>query len=52
MAVLSQITVINASNRLNVIIQRPAGNYRPGQFGYFSVAGRWELSSQSNIIAP
>jgi len=30
---VSQIAVINAFNRLNVILQRPAGDYRPGQFG-------------------
>jgi AhpD family alkylhydroperoxidase len=27
------IAVINASNRLNVIVQQPAGDYQPGQFG-------------------
>lgn len=27
------ISVINAYNRINVITQQPAGNYRPGQFG-------------------
>jgi alkylhydroperoxidase family enzyme len=32
-ALVSQIAVINAFNRLNVIIQRPAGDYQPGQFG-------------------
>jgi AhpD family alkylhydroperoxidase len=32
-ALVSQIAVINAFNRLNVILQRPAGDYRPGQFG-------------------
>ena len=32
-ALVSQIAVINAFNRLNVILQRPAGDYQPGQFG-------------------
>jgi AhpD family alkylhydroperoxidase len=32
-AIVSQIAVINAFNRLNVIVQRPAGDYEPGQFG-------------------
>jgi AhpD family alkylhydroperoxidase len=27
------ISVINAFNRLNVIIRQPAGDYQPGQFG-------------------
>jgi AhpD family alkylhydroperoxidase len=27
------IAVINAFNRVNVIIRQPAGDYRPGQFG-------------------
>ncbi|MFD5632158.1 carboxymuconolactone decarboxylase family protein [Streptomyces sp. NPDC127072] len=27
------ITLINAFNRLNVIVQQPAGDYRPGQLG-------------------
>jgi len=31
-AIVSQIALINAFNRLNVIIQRPAGDYQPGQF--------------------
>jgi hypothetical protein len=25
--------LINAANRLNVIVQQPAGDYQPGQFG-------------------
>jgi AhpD family alkylhydroperoxidase len=33
MALVSQIAIINAFNRLNVILQRPAGDYQPGQFG-------------------
>jgi AhpD family alkylhydroperoxidase len=33
LALVSQIAVINAFNRLNVIVQQPAGDYRPGQFG-------------------
>jgi AhpD family alkylhydroperoxidase len=33
MALVTQIALINAFNRLNVILQRPAGDYRPGQFG-------------------
>ena len=31
-ALVSQIALINAFNRGNVIIQQPAGDYRPGQF--------------------
>lgn len=27
------IALINADNRVNVIVQQPAGDYRPGQFG-------------------
>jgi AhpD family alkylhydroperoxidase len=30
---VSVIALINAWNRLNVIIQNPAGDYQPGQFG-------------------
>lgn len=32
-ALISTIAVMNALNRLNVITQRPAGDYQPGQFG-------------------
>jgi AhpD family alkylhydroperoxidase len=32
-ALVSQIALINAFNRLNVILKRPAGDYQPGQFG-------------------
>ncbi|MEU5269550.1 carboxymuconolactone decarboxylase family protein [Streptomyces hygroscopicus] len=32
-ALVSLIAVINAYNRLNVIVRQPAGDYRPGQFG-------------------
>lgn len=32
-ALVAQIALINAFNRLNVIIQQPAGDYQPGQFG-------------------
>ena len=32
-AIVAQIAIINAFNRLNVIIQQPAGDYQPGQFG-------------------
>ncbi|GCD99188.1 carboxymuconolactone decarboxylase family protein [Embleya hyalina] len=32
-ALISLIAVINAYNRINIINQQPAGNYRPGQFG-------------------
>jgi AhpD family alkylhydroperoxidase len=32
-ALVSGIALINAFNRLNVIIQQPAGDYQPGQFG-------------------
>ncbi|MBD0424805.1 carboxymuconolactone decarboxylase family protein [Streptomyces sp. NPDC052309] len=32
-ALVTIIALINALNRLNVITQRPAGDYQPGQFG-------------------
>ncbi|GAA1965584.1 carboxymuconolactone decarboxylase family protein [Amycolatopsis minnesotensis] len=32
-ALVSLIAVINAFNRLNVLVQQPAGDYRVGQFG-------------------
>jgi AhpD family alkylhydroperoxidase len=32
-ALVSQVAVINAFNRLNVMTQQPAGDYQPGQFG-------------------
>lgn len=32
-ALVSQIAIINAFTRANVIVQRPAGDYQPGQFG-------------------
>jgi AhpD family alkylhydroperoxidase len=32
-ALVSSIALINAFNRLNVIVQQPAGDYQPGQFG-------------------
>ncbi|MFB7167991.1 carboxymuconolactone decarboxylase family protein [Streptomyces sp. NPDC056242] len=32
-ALVSQIAIINAFNRGNVIIQTPAGDYQPGQLG-------------------
>ena len=32
-ALVAQIAVINAWNRLNVITRRPAGDYQPGQWG-------------------
>jgi AhpD family alkylhydroperoxidase len=32
-ALVSLIALINAYNRVNVIIQQPAGDYQPGQFG-------------------
>ncbi|MPY58730.1 carboxymuconolactone decarboxylase family protein [Streptomyces spongiae] len=32
-ALVGLIALINAYNRLNVIIQQPAGDYQPGQFG-------------------
>ncbi len=31
-ALVSQIALINAFNRLNVILQQPAGDYQPGQW--------------------
>ena len=32
-ALVAQIAIINAFNRLNVVLQQPAGDYQPGQFG-------------------
>jgi alkylhydroperoxidase family enzyme len=32
-ALVCLIAVINAFNRGNVIVQQPAGDYQPGQFG-------------------
>ena len=32
-ALVSLIAIINAYNRVNVIVQQPAGDYQPGQFG-------------------
>lgn len=32
-AIVCHIAVINAFNRMNVILKRPAGDYQPGQFG-------------------
>ena len=32
-ALVAQIAIINAFNRMNVIVQQPAGDYQPGQFG-------------------
>lgn len=32
-ALVTLIALINAFNRLNVIVQQPAGDYQPGQFG-------------------
>ncbi len=32
-ALVSQIAIINAFNRAMVIVQTPAGDYQPGQFG-------------------
>jgi len=32
-ALVALIALINAFNRLNVIIKQPAGDYQPGQFG-------------------
>jgi AhpD family alkylhydroperoxidase len=32
-ALVSIIALINAFNRMNVIVKQPAGDYRPGQFG-------------------
>ncbi|WP_340377517.1 carboxymuconolactone decarboxylase family protein [Streptomyces sp. SS7] len=32
-ALVSLIALINAYNRLNVVVQQPAGGYRPGMFG-------------------
>ncbi|MFE5239353.1 MULTISPECIES: carboxymuconolactone decarboxylase family protein [unclassified Streptomyces] len=32
-ALVGLIALINAYNRMNVIVQQPAGDYQPGQFG-------------------
>jgi AhpD family alkylhydroperoxidase len=32
-ALVSLIALINAYNRMNVLVQQPAGDYQPGQFG-------------------
>jgi len=32
-ALVGGVAVINAFNRMNVMIQQPAGDYQPGQFG-------------------
>src|SRR6266498_654225 len=32
-ALVSLIGLINTANLLNVIVQKPAGDYKPGQFG-------------------
>lgn len=32
-ALVATVAVINAFNRLNVMLQQPAGDYQPGQFG-------------------
>ncbi|KOU30356.1 alkylhydroperoxidase [Streptomyces sp. WM6372] len=32
-ALVSLIALINTYNRMNVIVQQPAGSYQPGQFG-------------------
>jgi AhpD family alkylhydroperoxidase len=32
-ALVSVIAIINTFNRMNVMIQQPAGDYQPGQFG-------------------
>jgi alkylhydroperoxidase family enzyme len=32
-ALVSLIALINAYNRVNVLVRQPAGDYQPGQFG-------------------
>ncbi|GAA3773637.1 carboxymuconolactone decarboxylase family protein [Streptomyces phyllanthi] len=32
-ALVALIALINAYNRMNVVVQQPAGDYQPGQFG-------------------
>ncbi|MFC8132517.1 carboxymuconolactone decarboxylase family protein [Streptomyces sp. NPDC057302] len=32
-ALVSLIALINAANRFNLLVQQPAGDYQPGQFG-------------------
>src|SRR3954453_2922320 len=39
-ALVSLIALINAYNRVNVIVQQPAGDYQPGQFEQPEVPGR------------
>lgn len=38
-ALVSLIALINTFNRVNVLIQQPAGDYEPGQFGALHAAG-------------
>jgi AhpD family alkylhydroperoxidase len=45
MALVAQIALINAFNRGNVILQQPAGDYRPGQWGRPLPA--WEQGARS-----
>ena len=33
------VAVMNTVNRLNVIVQQPAGDYQPGQFGQHGSGG-------------
>src|SRR4051812_21052720 len=35
-ALICQIGLINAANRMNVIVRTPAGSYEPGMFGEFT----------------
>jgi AhpD family alkylhydroperoxidase len=49
-ALVFQIAVINAFNRLNVITQRPAGDYQPRLWGYAGDAH--SLWSKLRIVQP
>jgi AhpD family alkylhydroperoxidase len=35
-ALICQVGLINAANRMNVIVRTPAGSYEPGMFGEFT----------------
>jgi alkylhydroperoxidase family enzyme len=35
-ALVSLVAMINAANRMNVIVRNPAGSYQPGMFANFT----------------
>jgi alkylhydroperoxidase family enzyme len=38
-ALVCQVALINAANRLNVIVRNPAGDYQPGMFADVTASG-------------